>query len=53
MEDDYNDYYEDEDYDSGMSYSQQCAHDRAEVARERLERGEIDEEQASEIRMGA
>ena len=49
---DYDD-YENDDCDSGMSYSQQCAHDRSEYANELLERDEIDEEQAAEMRMGA
>jgi hypothetical protein len=52
-EPDYDYDYENEDYNSGMSYSQQCWADRADSANERLERGEICPIQAAEIRMGA
>lgn len=52
MDDEYYDDYLD-DYDSGMSYSQQCAADRSDYANELLESGQIDAEQAAEIRMGA
>ena len=48
-DDDY--YYEEEE--SNMSYSQQMWQDRADYARELLQQGKIDEEQAAEIRMGA
>lgn len=47
---------EDEEYeieDSGMSYAQQVACDRAEYANEKVRKGEWDEEQAAEYRMGA
>ena len=48
MEDEYE--YEEE---NNMSHSQQCYYDRSDYAREQLDRGEIDEEQAAELRMGA
>jgi hypothetical protein len=41
------------DYDTGMSHSEQCYYDRCDDAQARLERGEIDEETASELKMGA
>ena len=36
-----------------MSYREQCNADRSDYINERLERGEIDEENAAELRMGA
>lgn len=44
--DDYN------DYGSDLNHHEQSSNDRNDYARERLERGEIDEEQAAEIRFG-
>ena len=51
MEDEY--YYDESDYDNGMSYSQQVSCDRGDYAREMVESGKWDEEQAAEYRMGA
>lgn len=42
-----------QDEENGMSYRDQCNADRSDYINERLERGEIDEENASELRMGA
>jgi len=55
VKEDYDDYYDDDedDYDSGMSYSSQVSSDRSDYAREKVESGEWDEEQAAEYRMGA
>jgi hypothetical protein len=39
--------------DSGMTHSQQCYSDLQDSVNEKLRRGEIDEEQAAEMRMGA
>ena len=50
-EDDHDD--RDDDYDSGMSSSQQAHADRSDYAREKVERGDWDETQADEFRMGA
>jgi len=47
-ESDYND-----DYDSGMSHRDQSYSDRSDYAREKVERGEWDDEQAAEYRAGA
>lgn len=44
---------EDEDITPQYSFSQQCWIDREEAARERLQRGEIDQEQYDELRHGA
>ena len=44
------------DMDEGhnrMSHQQQVISDRYDMVREKLERGEIDETQAAEMRMGA
>ena len=54
IEPDYDPYDDrDNDFDSGMSYAQQVVCDRAEYAREKVRKGEWDEEQAAEYRMGA
>jgi hypothetical protein len=50
---DYDEYYDESDYDSGMSYSQQVSCDRSDYAREMVELGKWCEEQAFEYRMGA
>jgi|TARA_R110002033_G_scaffold114515_2_gene159420 hypothetical protein len=47
------DYSEDQEENQGMSYRDQCNADRNDYVSERLERGEIDEENAAELRMGA
>ena len=55
-EDNYHDERDELDYDhydTGMTHSQQCYYDRHDDAQARLERGEIDEETASELKMGA
>jgi len=49
----YDEYDDRDDRDTGMTHSQQCFSDRADAAKAKLERGEIDEVQAAEIRMGA
>jgi DNA-binding transcriptional MerR regulator len=54
-ESDYEEEYDDrdDDYDSGMSSSQQAHADRSDYAREKMEKGDWDEEQAAEFRAGA
>jgi|TARA_B110000914_G_scaffold216973_1_gene222545 hypothetical protein len=42
-----------DEQESYMTHREQCYYDRNDYAQERLERGEICEIQASEIRMGA
>jgi len=44
---------EEQSEDQRMSYRDQCNADRNDYVSERLERGEIDEENAAELRMGA
>jgi len=44
---------EDQRENQGMSYRDQCNADRSDYINERLESGEIDEENAAELRMGA
>jgi|TARA_Y100000310_G_scaffold338119_1_gene426907 hypothetical protein len=51
MEDEY--YYDECDYDSGMSYSSQVACDRNDYANEMVAAGKWSEEQAAEYKMGA
>ena len=38
---------------AGVTHREQCFYDRSDDAQARLERGEIDEENASELKMGA
>tara|TARA_R110000772_G_C13145597_1_gene424442 strand:- start:366 stop:545 length:180 start_codon:yes stop_codon:yes gene_type:complete len=38
---------------AGVTHREQCFYDRSDAAQARLERGEIDEENASELKMGA
>jgi hypothetical protein len=49
----YDEYDDRDDRDTGMSYAQQCHSDRCDAVNEKLRRGEIDECQAAEMRMGA
>jgi hypothetical protein len=44
---------EDQREEQEMSYRDQCNADRNDYVSERLERGEIDEENAAELRAGA
>ena len=54
VKEDYDDYYDDEDdYDSGMSYSSQVSSDRSDYANEMVAAGKWSEEQAAEYKMGA
>ncbi len=46
-------YGEPQHEDNDMSYRDQCNADRSDDIQARLERGEIDEENAAELRMGA
>ena len=50
-EEDYQDY--DEREEVHYSHREQCYYDRADLSQELLERGEIDEERAAEMRVGA
>jgi len=42
-----------DDYSPQMSHQQQCISDRYDMVSRKLQRGEIDETQAAEMRMGA
>ncbi len=44
---------EEQDKENGMSHREQCNADLNDYINERLESGEIDEENAAELRMGA
>lgn len=45
--------YQEDKQESNMTFREQCYYDRSDYVQERLERGEICEIQASELRMGA
>ncbi len=42
-----------DEQESNMTFREQCYYDRSDYVQERLERGEICEENAMELRMGA
>lgn len=42
-----------DEQESNMTFREQCYYDRSDYIQERLERGEICEENAAELRMGA
>ena len=45
--------YQEDEQESNMTFREQCYYDRSDYVQERLERGEICEENAMELRMGA
>tara|TARA_R110001599_G_scaffold253998_1_gene454258 strand:+ start:95 stop:322 length:228 start_codon:yes stop_codon:yes gene_type:complete len=45
--------YQEDEQESNMTFREQCYYDRSDYIQERLERGEICEENAAELRMGA